>query len=570
MNAVDIAARGLAQRALQSDRSLASPLGAAQVGAADGRTVQDAIGFATVAELLGSAAPSRGGGALWRAGGFYYTEAPADAADHHLQTAAGVKLYVEPQVPMRGFHAGAFGARTLEPDEFGDTLAEAANAAANNAAIQAALDAAAARNWEVLFDAGTYCYSAEFTCDKPIGILGRGWSATVFQPASDYSGWFMGFTEVHYNDADAAADYTQDRSALRLRDFSVQCRDGRSATEQQHGIRFIGRCDRMIIGSVFFSYLAGTALHFGHMNGDPDTVAYARECMISNVEARWCGDDTAQRPVFVFDNYGTVPAQDGCNLCVCDRLWAIFPYFTGLHIVNNNPSGAQVRRMAFNNVLVHGVAAMEPVQVTTAPLIHIEGKALLCVFRDLWFNSHYAGQYGVQVDANASGTPALISFEGGNISTGDGHGFNFQAGYGFTVDFQLWGQAGTGITVGPGVGPVSVGQASGQVPSLSIAPGMEKMVNCVWASTASLPVRSEKFVLGPNANAPSINYFGGNPSANVTANAGSLSLNTAGLGQLNSSTLAVKVSGAGATGWAYLQEVIGGTTAQRPASPTAN
>src|SRR6478735_5882250 len=48
MNAVDITARGLAQQALQSGASFASPGGAARVGTTQGGSVQDAIDARTV------------------------------------------------------------------------------------------------------------------------------------------------------------------------------------------------------------------------------------------------------------------------------------------------------------------------------------------------------------------------------------------------------------------------------------------------------------------------------------------------------------------------------------------
>lgn len=567
MNAVDVTARGLAQRALGSSDLLATPLGATLVGSEDGGSVQDAIGFGAVTGLLAANAPARGAGSAWRAGGYRYTEAPDDAIDYHLVTAGGVKLYVDPQVPMLGFPVGAFGAIPLSGGEIGDPLAEAANAAVNDRAIQTAIDAAANGRWDVLLEAGTYCYSTEFTCDQPIGIIGRGWAATIFRPLSSYSGWFAGFSEVNFNLGDTTADPIDDTSALRLRDFSVRA-GGRSDTQQQHGVRFIGRCDRMIMDSVYFAYLRGTALHFGHMNGDSSTVAYAREGMISNVEARYCGDDANARPVVVFDNYGTIAQQDGCNLIVTKRLWVVFPYHTGIHIVNNNAGGSQTRRLAFNNTLVHGIASVEPSPVTSAPLVHIEGKVLLSVFRDLWINSHYTGQYGLQVEANPSGAPSLISFDGGNISTGDGHGFNFIDGYGYTVDLQLWGQAGTGVTVGSNVtGPVTIGQKSGQVPTVSIAPGREKYVNSAYSSSISVAPRAERFVLGvTSSSAPVITYFSGNPEGNVTAPAGSICVNPAVANAANDTTVYVKRSGSGNAGWKQMAEVLSIASASRPST----
>jgi hypothetical protein len=52
--------------------------------------------FNTVADMLASEDEAKGEGALWQADGFRYREADPAATDHHLITAAGVKLYVQP------------------------------------------------------------------------------------------------------------------------------------------------------------------------------------------------------------------------------------------------------------------------------------------------------------------------------------------------------------------------------------------------------------------------------------------------------------------------------------------
>lgn len=69
----------------------------------------DLIGRPTVAGLLASTAPARGVGALWYADDFRYVEAASGATDHHVATAGGVKLYVQPG--PRGYDVRAFGAR---------------------------------------------------------------------------------------------------------------------------------------------------------------------------------------------------------------------------------------------------------------------------------------------------------------------------------------------------------------------------------------------------------------------------------------------------------------------------
>lgn len=52
--------------------------------------------FDTVADMLADTHLAQGEGTVWRADGFRYREADPAATDHHLTTAGGVKLYVQP------------------------------------------------------------------------------------------------------------------------------------------------------------------------------------------------------------------------------------------------------------------------------------------------------------------------------------------------------------------------------------------------------------------------------------------------------------------------------------------
>lgn len=70
--------------------------------------------FKTVALLKASTKPATVAGTLWQAAGFLYTEAAANAVDHHLTTAGGVKLYV---VNGEDVTVEAFGAALAGSDE---------------------------------------------------------------------------------------------------------------------------------------------------------------------------------------------------------------------------------------------------------------------------------------------------------------------------------------------------------------------------------------------------------------------------------------------------------------------
>lgn len=85
--------------------------GATLVGTSGGGTLQqhlDRTTLPSVAALLASPLPARGAGTMWRAGPYAYLEAAPLAADQHLTTAGGVKLYAVPE--GRTVWAEQFGA----------------------------------------------------------------------------------------------------------------------------------------------------------------------------------------------------------------------------------------------------------------------------------------------------------------------------------------------------------------------------------------------------------------------------------------------------------------------------
>ncbi|MBV1916544.1 MAG: hypothetical protein KUG65_00535 [Sphingomonadaceae bacterium] len=96
MSTIDFAARGMVRKL---DTELLST---------DAGKGQALIGRPSAAELASSDAAARGEGAKWYAGPFAYTEAASDASDHHLTTAGGVKLYVDPDA-SGSVHLAAWG-----------------------------------------------------------------------------------------------------------------------------------------------------------------------------------------------------------------------------------------------------------------------------------------------------------------------------------------------------------------------------------------------------------------------------------------------------------------------------
>lgn len=119
------------QRTLATTDYLASSAGAG------------AIGRYTVPTLIASTQSARGVGEIWYADEFRYQEAASGATDHHITTAAGVKLYALPN--SDGFiSAAAFG------------FATTASASANHAAIKAAVAAAQAIGCNVSLPQGAF------------------------------------------------------------------------------------------------------------------------------------------------------------------------------------------------------------------------------------------------------------------------------------------------------------------------------------------------------------------------------------------------------------------------------
>jgi len=83
-----------------SELDLASTTGGEMVGTLDGGNLQDAVMVAAnTAALLASTKPLIVGSTVRTADGFVYEVAATGAADSHLTTAGGVKLYVIPQGP---------------------------------------------------------------------------------------------------------------------------------------------------------------------------------------------------------------------------------------------------------------------------------------------------------------------------------------------------------------------------------------------------------------------------------------------------------------------------------------
>lgn len=146
----------------------------------------DLIGEPSVADMLASNLPARGAGAIWHADGHRYREAVIVAADHHVVTAAGVKLYVLPGADG-SFNVRAFGAK-------GDWDQGAQTGTDDQPAFQAACDAAgmssvaAAKVTVPLPEDGKEYYlgsAVELGNNGPVEIHGPNPEARIIRKAGD-------------------------------------------------------------------------------------------------------------------------------------------------------------------------------------------------------------------------------------------------------------------------------------------------------------------------------------------------------------------------------------------------
>ncbi len=137
--------------------------------------------FQSVQSMVNSSVPAFGEGTLWRAGDFSYLEAPQLAADHHLTTASGVKLYVQ---PINGFGA-----------EFPQFALEAFNPALDGVTDDAevltlALEAIQSAGGGSLIWSGTAYVGSTLSTDGWLGdfaLLGRGNTAGLKTSIDDIS-----------------------------------------------------------------------------------------------------------------------------------------------------------------------------------------------------------------------------------------------------------------------------------------------------------------------------------------------------------------------------------------------
>ncbi|MBT9386732.1 glycoside hydrolase family 55 protein [Pseudooceanicola sp. CBS1P-1] len=393
--------------------------------------------FASIEQMLCSTRPAMGVGSPWVAGPYWYTELSPQEADFDLQTATGVKLALVLD-GLSEVNVHALGVR-------GDGKSD--DAPALNRAI-----ARAQKTGAILrLPAGTYRYGSELEISDAITLRGAGIRYTIFQPMGGYSGWFMSITESNFintSNQGPRVNLSNDTAGLTLAAFSVRSsRDLGSGP--QNGIRCVGRNDRMRWHDIYIECLEGTHFHFGHpIDGNEIRPAFIRECDFYNIESRGGGDLKSGAPAVIIDSYGPGDATNLCNFFAC-RI--VYPYGTGLDIVCHATRNA-IRRLTFFNLLMHGAGSVGV--KTDAPLMHIRGAFYWSSFYAFQLNSTSSRQVGVKTEALNGRSADGLRFEG-DISSGAGEGFAFDAGGHYEVSFANFGNRGAGVSLGDNLdGPV--------------------------------------------------------------------------------------------------------------------
>ncbi len=482
-------------------------------------------------------------------GGFTYKVLPPEDPAADLVTPGGVALQVDlthsTEISVRAFGAMADGVTDDAP--------------ALNRAIAAVENAGGT----LILPSGHYRYGSELSITKALSIRGAGRRTTIFEPMPGYSGWFLGITESNFigtSNGGPVVDMSRDSSGLELRGFSVRSTRG-LGQGLQHGIRCIGRNDRMHWENIYIECLEGTHFHFGHaIDNDPTRPAFIRECDFYNVESRGGGTSDGYHPSVIFDSYGP---GDASNLCNFFSFRVVYPYNVGLDMRNHAENNA-IRRLSFFNLLLHGPGNTGIAATDT--LCRLRGSVYWLNFFGVQINSTNAGQIGLHTETYSGNSPRGLRFMA-DVSSGDGDSFVFDAGSEIMLSCSGFGATGTDIAVGAGVtGPVTI-DAFGMSPDMTVAPEAERHVNCLGGLDESRPFRTGAISLGSLTTSPKVFQGNGEPETVMEAPAGSIYLNRGQDGTRNADSAYLKRGGLGKTGWDAIMLATGGTTAQRP--PTA-
>ncbi|MBT9386734.1 glycoside hydrolase family 55 protein [Pseudooceanicola sp. CBS1P-1] len=512
-----------------------------------------AINFKDPTALLNSEYPPFGEGNLWECNGYRYEEASVAATDYHVKTVGGVKLYVVTD-GLQEINVRAFGVT-------GDGITD--DAPALNRAIEVVQNSSGM----LVVPPGVYRYGSELQITDALIFRGAGLRRTIFQPMDGYSGWFMSITETNFvgsSNNGPVVNLSKDGSGVHLMDFSV--RSSRDLnTGAQHGIRCIGRNDRMRWRNVYVECLEGTHFYFGFSNGTNSegnpAASYIRECDFYNIESRGGGNSSTGSPAIVFNSYGV---GDATNLCNFYGMRMVYPYAVGIEF-RNDSTGQAVRRLKFFGLLLHGPGSTGI--TATDPLMRLRGRVSQCDFYSLQGNSTNAGQSAIRMQAENGYIPQGHRFWA-DISSGSGDTFDIDGAKDIYISCTGLAGAGVDFTVGANVaGPIII-DTMGQVPTTSFHANTAHHVSSLQTGNAALPARLDKIILGGENDSPHITHGDLAPEGQISAPVGSLYVQTSQDTDRDSDSLYVKRAGTGSTGWESVMLAVGGGNSSRPVTPT--
>ncbi|MBT9387013.1 glycoside hydrolase family 55 protein [Pseudooceanicola sp. CBS1P-1] len=536
----------------------AAALAAAQAALYEGVWLDDVAAIeadTTLTYAAGSAQVAVGNFLRTRDEQFGFLVAEVEAEDADMQTAGQVKAYARAR-DRSDFNVFQFGVK-------GDGVTDDA------AALNRAIARTQALGGRLIVPPGLYRYGSELQISDVMQLQGAGLRRTIFQPMDDYSGWFMGITETTFAGSvnqGPAPTLGKDLAGVGLADFSV--RSSRSGVVQ-HGIRCIGRNDRMQWNNIYVELLEGTHYHFGHENGTNSegnpAAAYIREGLFRNVESRGGGQAAGAFPAVVFDSHGV---GDASNLCDFFGFRVVYPYHVGCDFDHAATQNA-IRRLAFYSALFH--ASDEAPVAHTSPMLRLTGRLNDLAFYGFKTNTLLAGQPGVEMNGKTvAGTlyrPDGILLDGG-ISSGAGDLLVLNNCAAVEANFRQLGSSGTHLTIGANVaGPVQ--WRCPKVATFAIADGQGKVLSSYRALQDETPARFSRIVLGEGIYSPLIMAGSVLPEAAIAAPAPSMYFYQDQDGERDSDTLYLKGAGSDATGWWPVSLLVGGDRdTQLPETPT--
>ncbi len=419
---------------------------------------------------------------------------------------------------------------------------------------RSALNSLAALVNSVSVGEGTILIDSPLTAiTKSFQLLCKGSKRTKIKYTG--TGACFAFSEIFGMGAETDTTFSTN-NGITLQGFTLYGDRGLAVT--QHGMVFSDRIDQIDATDVFVEYMAGHGIALGFNAGGGGTV-FVRESVFRSVHVRNCGTGSFAAMTLKSDGTG-----DSSNQINFYDLRVVFPTGPGFVIENANTA------KPLSRVNIYGGELHGRLDGASTDLLRVIGNVTNLNTHGLKLNNAGASNYAVSIRSNATGSPAQCKFwldhnVGANI-------FEIQAGKQIELHAGEFACTGTHLKIDSGVAPGANDQIIIDVPvdgsiTTNIDASVADKIFSYASDNTAFPIQADKFIVDRTCSIVRSNT---NPEGSVTALAGSLALKGSSGVAGDSDTLAVKVSGTGNTGWRYMQEIVFGTTANRPGTPTAN